>query len=452
MPDHDHFHYGGGAASGVEADVRDRQAVYLRSIHELFQLAATPTDDPLSRIPMQELLRFVRHWTDDHVQAGCTECGRFFWVMIYAGAVVPDEDGHLDLHPTVREAIAVRAEEDAARPSLHENHIHINTRPPTSPPARTPTGSARRPAPGGVLDTVADDGSLLCACGCGVQITDASPSAYYASQDCQHQALQANATDPDEVYEGEDADTLLGYEAISSNLVHGRMDRSRFAMLTGTIAPSVVDVSPALDWLAGFTPPLTGQLRERAVIVAADRDRVEVHIPPGPHHAFSLLDYTRHCSTCGADREPWTVAGPVDRGAPIIASVLNPPRPPSQPGGPRIRQQCGECRTPLPGRVYFGSVGGEFAPRTAVRFELSDGRSTASRDYDMSEFVLSTTGVSVQAVTRGQTAWRRLEQHLNDFAEQWHREYQPDTAPNPAGRFPYRIDVPPPPYRRGRRT
>lgn len=49
-----------------------------------------------------------------------------------------------------------------------------------------------------------------CACGCGQPLPAGGLSAWFASQDCQHQWHQRNATDPHEVYDRDDFDSYPG--------------------------------------------------------------------------------------------------------------------------------------------------------------------------------------------------------------------------------------------------
>jgi hypothetical protein len=58
---------------------------------------------------------------------------------------------------------------------------------------------------GEVLDDVDAAADGACACGCGTPITDSSPSAYYASAECQQIWMTRHADNPQEVYRRSDA-------------------------------------------------------------------------------------------------------------------------------------------------------------------------------------------------------------------------------------------------------
>jgi hypothetical protein len=67
-------------------------------------------------------------------------------------------------------------------------------------------GGVSEPSEQGILDRIDQAVDELCACGCRTPITDASPSAWYATADCQSRYLGSRfATDPHDVYRRPDA-------------------------------------------------------------------------------------------------------------------------------------------------------------------------------------------------------------------------------------------------------
>lgn len=60
------------------------------------------------------------------------------------------------------------------------------------------------------IDAAVDN---LCACGCRRRLNPDGPSAWFATQYCQHVWSQANATDPEQVYERPDAMQLVENDA-----------------------------------------------------------------------------------------------------------------------------------------------------------------------------------------------------------------------------------------------
>lgn len=61
-----------------------------------------------------------------------------------------------------------------------------------------------------ILDAIDAATEQRCACGCGRPLPADGLSAWFASQDCQHQWHQRHATEPDDVY---DRDDYEGYDA-----------------------------------------------------------------------------------------------------------------------------------------------------------------------------------------------------------------------------------------------
>ncbi len=435
-----------------------------RSLQETIAEEIRRANDPLSRISMREMIDFSRHWTAGHEQMNCDQCIRFATVLFLAGGLVIDPDtGEGTLHPQLLELAEAGRRADAVDPPQHTDHIHVTMG------ASTNWQAAASPPPGDVLDTVAEDGSLRCACGCRARITDDSPSAYYASAGCQAKVMQGYATNPQEVYSGVDAHHLLQEEILAAQVEHRAAAISAgwtsvFTAAVETAEPSTadrldstwqpvgwtpapvgwtpapVDPSPALDWLMGLRNVwVAGRAPEELAELEVTDGMVQVVVPPAPYE--SLMDYRRHCAACGARTRPYTVAGPVRAGDRISAAEINP--------GLRarlVRQECAQCRYRLTGRVCFGAAQPHPTTPGVWRLTLQDGMFEVSRDVPTSELPHQQA-----CADAADAAWRRLEERLDRFAGAWRpAEPEPGATPDPAGRSPFLIDVPPPPRRRGR--
>ncbi len=112
-----------------------------------------------------------------------------------------------------------------------------------------------------------------CACGCGVAITDSSPSAYYASAGCQHRWMARNVDRPEEVYEADDAALVYGDDVPSPLTAPGRRNPLLFS-------PGVA--------------PVPGRPSYR-------HSRTLIH-GPGRHPAE--VAYRRRCDACDDLTEP----------------------------------------------------------------------------------------------------------------------------------------------------
>ncbi len=428
-----------------------------RHLQQAIEREMRGANDPLFRIPFQEILDFSRHWTPGHDQTSCDQCIRFALFLHAAGGIVVDPDtGEGTLHPQLLELIDVAAGRVAGS-SHHTDHVHVHMGASTSPP---PVGD--------VLDSVAEDGSLRCACGCRALITDDSPSAYYASANCQAKVMQGYATNPQEVYSGTDAHYLLSEDIAAAEAEHrAAVDRGgrMFVAPAGAAEPTDAVLALPTDWQEiGWTPstgwPVDAQsalewlqaLRPVWVAGRAPRDRAEVDttartvlvtVPPQPYE--SLLDYTRQCPACRDWTRPYTVAGPVEAGDRISVVMMNPGQ--NFTGRRLVRQECGTCRYRIPGRLYFGASFPHPTRPGTWRLILQDGISEAARDLDVG-------GLTPQQVRAdaARACWHRLEERLERFASSWRPQDPPGSTPVPAGQNPYQIDVPPPPFRRGRRA
>jgi hypothetical protein len=78
-----------------------------------------------------------------------------------------------------------------------------------------------RPATSGdILDRIDDAIEERCACGCGQPLHRDGPSGFFASQQCQARWHAGQATDPDDVYERDDAAAVyVGYDGASVPLL-----------------------------------------------------------------------------------------------------------------------------------------------------------------------------------------------------------------------------------------
>lgn len=381
---------------------------------------------PAERIPLMEFLDYLRHFIPGedvhaHNSGGCGPCDRFGQVLVRCGAVVVNYDtGVMSLHPSMTQLLG----QPGQLAGLAEQ------------PAGRAGSPYPRPTPD-ILDTVADDGRLRCACGCRVVITNDSPSAYYASQECQSRYLESQATEPGEVYSGVDAHISLMLEQRPE--FEGRHERPE----QRRVPSSEIDRCPAVGWLG----ELSARVAERAVIQPFGDGQVAVSLPPPSPHRYSMLDYRRLCPRCAAVTPPRTLFGPVDAG--VHVTLRGNVELPAVPGP--VRQVCGACRTELPGRIYFGTLGSntllaqDGRPSVILRpslfFLLEDGLSQTSTVVN---------GLTPESSDEAARVWRGLEKRLDRFACQWQPDNQ-SSQPSPAG-LPYMIDVPSPPRWRGRRT
>ena len=105
-----------------------------------------------------------------------------------------------------------------------------------------------------ILDLIDNVTQNLCACGCGTQLADDGPSAWFASQDCQGSWADSHATDPDDVYDRDDAGDGWMYDAV----------------VTGQPA---ADHAALIDFVASTVNPEAIRGR-RGIITAAEDTRV----------------------------------------------------------------------------------------------------------------------------------------------------------------------------------
>lgn len=356
----------------------------------------------LDQVPIGQLMRYARHQSQPgHEQVGCTECHEFIAMLIRC-YIAEDE------HVAVAEG-----------------------------------GMVSPPPVGDILDAVDDDGQLRCACGCRQVITDASPSAYYATQDCQLRWMRRQATNPGEVYARPDAHVAISADIMEERRRYERENpqarRSDNPFLeVPPREPEVPADAPAVAWLRQLSDPVT----QRAELTfGSGGDRVRVDIPPPELHRFSMFDYMRRCRVCGDTARPWTVSGPTY----VHQLVSLPPA----PGERHVYQQCGWCRTKLPGRVYLGTLHVHEDPYLKFGFMLEDGLSQTTYQLDTRhrmDVLLPMTPAEMAPDMR--RIWTRLEERLDRFADDWRAVNNP--SPTFTG-LPYQIDVPPPPGRRGRR-
>lgn len=222
-----------------------------------------------------------------------------------------------------------------------------------------------------------------CACGCGAEITDASPSAYYATQTCQSRWMNQQATDPREVYERPDAAMYVGDDSADWPLTGPASDRlpvRRDRRLFG----EWVDV-PQLDQ---EEPP---ELRLVAEPIA-DVDRA----------------YLRHCGACGERVQPQVY----EENAAIRAfGVRRPIR-----AYTMLYHACSRCDGPLPGPVYWPTVTEQPGPfgRPGWLLELRNEVGRTKHWLSRREFLaVGEPRALVDAI------WRQLERDLARFTAGW---------------------------------
>lgn len=204
--------------------------------------------------------------------------------------------------------------------------------------ATTPTDQVaeQRPTPAGGVDdiTAAVDG--LCACPCRQPIPPVGASAYFAGPDCQRRWHSDRATDPEQVYDRDDA--------------------AAYPRVDAAVVP--------------LTRPGTRRRdRGRRASDAQARDRAR-HDPG--------LSFRRRCARCGRRGVPDTHEEVL-----VVDGRVRPPN-----GATRGRwQACPRCRNPFPGPAYDAAV---FEEGSVLRLRLTDGlfwvssladlRSVSSRD------------------------------------------------------------------------
>lgn len=331
----------------------------------------------------------------------------------------------------------------------HDGHVHIHAtgRLPGGPLAAGETLSTvdethtfnDAPPVGDVLDAVDDEGRLCCACGCRRVITDRSPSAYYASPECQQKWMQRQASNPQQVYQRPDAHETIHADVVEAqrqyeleNPQARRLDRSLFE-----VPPRALEVpadAPATAWLRNLSDEVTRRAEISVTEVAPGEMLVRVQIPPVPQHRWSMWEYERHCAVCGDDTRPWTFSGPHH---PSELVTLPP-----APGDHRVRQECGRCRILLPGRCYFGTLHIHQREHVTLGFRLEDGLSQTTYEMDtrlrVSEIpAYESRSYDLSLATR--RVWSRLEARLDKFAEQWRTGGPADDRPDGE---PYMTDVP----------
>jgi hypothetical protein len=99
------------------------------------------------------------------------------------------------------------------------------------PPAEQPTPGGKKPPLDRILDRIDDAieaaSVTSCACGCRRLITRASPSEWFATQECQLRWHNLNVTDPNAVYDRPDASHRMTRPAMLVALAAYRAERAR---------------------------------------------------------------------------------------------------------------------------------------------------------------------------------------------------------------------------------
>lgn len=269
------------------------------------------------------------------------------------------------------------------------------------------------PPVGDVLDAVGDDGQMLCACGCRRPITDQSPSAYFAFQECSERWHAARYQPP----------------APEPVLIPQRPP-ARGAAPAPMTEPGAV---PATAWLDSLSPAIAAT----AVIEVAD-GRIHVTIPADIYQGIA---YTRQCPACRAVTPPHTVSGPHD---PDDVVTLDD-----------VSQRCTACAEQLPGPVYFGRVAATVDAQPAMpphfRLYLDNGMFRICDVFVPDEAWWSGDPAATEAAARRVgRMWQHMERRLDRFAEAW--RLHTGTPAADVESQPYAIDVPaaPPRLRRWR--
>jgi hypothetical protein len=269
------------------------------------------------------------------------------------------------------------------------------------PAPQTPE-TQQHPAGGDLLDIVDADGQMLCGCGCRTPITDRSPSAYFATQECS--------------------------ERWHERRVHANPPAPPTGPAPRPPAVTPTGQEPATWWLGQLSP----QIAEPAVITYRTTHAggllVHIEIPSAAiTHDPDLepLLHTRRCFMCGLRTPPKTNHGDVD--ASIEVTIDD------------ISQQCGTCGSDLPGRPLFGRV--ERLAGSQIRLHLENGTAAAHTTLSVHPQT-RTLRPNPHTLVRARCAWDRLELDLHRFGTYW----QPSTGtPAPGDDRPYFMDVPPPP-------
>lgn len=245
---------------------------------------------------------------------------------------------------------------------------------------------------GGVVDDIDAATEGRCACGCGATIGDDSPSAYYATQDCQRRYLSARATNAQEVYSQEDAaSVLVGMDHVPVPLGDGQPDPYGFGALRETMV-GVADAVPVLR--AQMSAALLGNYRRHFDA------RPAVRWMDTADGILEVLRYRRFCPHCNARRVPdmYQEDGP---------EFANFGRRRSRPMR-HERQRCSSCRHTWPGPPYLASFDTDIRTdpiRYALR--LQRGR-WATEAFVSRDFMAALDAPRDYA----DGAWERLEREL----------------------------------------
>jgi hypothetical protein len=187
-----------------------------------------------------------------------------------------------------------------------------------------------------------------CACGCGVALKPDGPSLYYATQDCQHAAMQATAINPQQVQAAGD----YSYYSSVWARPHGRTGPDHpepQPQVSPVVAaesvfgrPQSRDDWPPEGWTEiGFTAGdglvAVAPVGTPAPPVAADMP------PPAMYDDPCLFAYRRVCVYCGTCAEPIDEYEPDD-----VASDANPTVVSFVHGSDLVhRQRCSACDRPF---------------------------------------------------------------------------------------------------------
>jgi hypothetical protein len=258
--------------------------------------------------------------------------------------------------------------------------------------------TAPRSAPGAdILDTIDAAVQELCACGCRQPLTPDGPSAFYASPECQRRFMEAQTTDPHDVYRRDDAAPYVGVDSAVWPLTETPTEHPE----TSGDAPDNYRItwSPGLVRLAeaaGNTRIDTSAPRSLEEFL----DRAHPRTPwlcPDP----SGVGFRRRCEQCAAVVVP------------SVQDCLTPTLGPEQPRWQQV-MVCPTCGRHLPGPAVYADVQYGTPGRSVLTLHLSDGRGRCRRTVHLDRLArLSDPGRAVALL------WTDMESELEQFRRRW---------------------------------
>lgn len=251
-----------------------------------------------------------------------------------------------------------------------------------------------------VVATLDDAAAGRCACGCGEQIVDSSPSAYYASSFCQQKWMARHVDNPNEVYGRRDAADypVLDSAQVALNEPVTASPAARRGEHVGHVHIDIgVDPAAFHAWLP-----------HRTLIY-------------GPGRFEHPLSYRRTCPSCSRFMEP-NIYGTGDGFDPATFGTEEPYL---HVQSREWEQECSGCGTAIVGTVHVPAVhpSRELDGWTLeLHTPYGRVRSTVTR------LALARTSATTQAGFIADT-WASMERDLARFEREWrgraqHRETQ----------------------------